>query len=63
MTSIKSSVYGIVTNYLTWIFTRNLDDAVERDLQNLVMEGKGDNGATKEGLRIILGKIFELLSY
>ncbi|KAF8416661.1 hypothetical protein EV426DRAFT_508789, partial [Tirmania nivea] len=26
-----SSVYGIVTNYLTWIFIRNLDDAVERD--------------------------------
>ncbi|KAF8453369.1 hypothetical protein BGX38DRAFT_1090825, partial [Terfezia claveryi] len=57
-----SSVYGIVTNYLTWVFIQNLDDAVERDMQNFLMEGEGGDEASKEGLRIILGKIFALLS-
>ncbi|KAF8450167.1 hypothetical protein BGX38DRAFT_1184910 [Terfezia claveryi] len=58
----RNSVYGIVTNYLTWVFIRTLDDAVERDKEDLPLEGKGGNEATKEGLRIILGKIYALLS-
>lgn len=54
-------VYGIVTNYLYWVFLRSLDDRIEKDVATLAI-AEGDSIATKEGLKLILGKIYALLS-
>ena len=53
-------VYGIVTNYLEWVFMRSLDDRIERDNATLQINDH-HSIPTKEGLQQILGKIRTLL--
>jgi hypothetical protein len=52
-------VYGIVTNYLQWIFVRSLHNKIERELCVLDIENKVPK---KESLAKIVGKIYALLS-
>jgi len=53
-------VYGIVTDYLNWIFFRSLNDSIERsDIEPLIsVNGEPD----RQSLGIVLGKIYALLS-
>lgn len=60
-TETTSHVYGIATNYLVWVFFRSLDEKIEKDLTTLSIES-GINAPTREGVGLILGKIYGLLS-
>jgi hypothetical protein len=53
-------VYGIVTNYLQWIFVRSLHNKIERQLCSFQMSDSGV--PTKGSLAEIVGKIYALLS-
>jgi hypothetical protein len=52
-------VYGIVTNYVEWIFLKSQNDKIEKDMDTLAFELEV---ATVESLKRIAGKIYSLLS-
>jgi hypothetical protein len=52
-------VYGIVTDYMRWVFFRSLNDKIEEDFSSL----KFSHGITeKQSLKEIVGKIYAILS-
>ena len=53
------TVYGIVTNYVEWMFLKNQNDKIERDVDTLNFEKQVTTG---ESLKRIAGKIYALLS-
>jgi len=53
------TVYGIVTNYVEWMFLKSQNDKIERDVDTLNFEKQV---ATVESLKRIAGKIYALLS-
>jgi hypothetical protein len=53
------TVYGIVTNYVEWMFLISQNDKIERDLDTLNFEKQV---ATVDSLKRIAGKIYALLS-
>ena len=53
------TVYGIVTNYVEWMFLKSQNDKIERDVDTLNFE---KHVATVESLKRIAGKIYALLS-
>jgi hypothetical protein len=53
------TVYGIVTNYVEWIFLKSHNDRIEKNLDSLTFELEV---ATVESLKRIAGKIYALLS-
>ena len=53
------TVYGIVTNYVEWLFLKSLNDKIERDMDTLNFEKQV---TTVESLKRIDGKIYALLS-
>ena len=53
------AVYGIVTNYVEWIFLKSQNDKIEKDMDTLTFEL---GVATLESLKRIAGKIYALLS-
>jgi hypothetical protein len=53
------TVYGIVTNYVEWIFLKSQNDKIEKDMDTLTFELEV---ATLESLKRIAGKIYALLS-
>jgi hypothetical protein len=58
-TEPSECVLGIVTNYLQWSFFKSHEDYIELEDTTLLIEsGK----PTKEGLKMIVGKIYSLLS-
>jgi hypothetical protein len=58
-TEPSECVLGIVTNYLQWSFFKSHEDYIEQEDTTLPIEsGK----LTKEGLKMIAGKIYSLLS-
>jgi galactitol-specific phosphotransferase system IIC component len=52
-------VYGIVTNYVEWIFLKSHNDKIEKDVDTLQFEL---GVATVESLKRIAGKIYAMLS-
>ncbi|KAI3656532.1 hypothetical protein MP638_003484 [Amoeboaphelidium occidentale] len=52
-------VYGIVANYIEWLFIRNLPDKIETNLCTLDIR---DGIPTAESLAKLAGKIFSMLS-
>ena len=54
-----SCVYGIVTNYIEWVFLRNLDDRIEQYISSLELK---DQIPTKASLAMIAGMIYGMLS-
>jgi hypothetical protein len=55
-----SCVYGIVTNYVEWLFLRSLDDKIEMDFS--VLTSTSDHVTDKESLKVIVGKMYAILS-
>lgn len=55
----SSSIYGIITNFLEWIFIRSLDDKIQEGHVYLTMR---DEVVDKAGLKKITGKVYGLLS-
>ncbi len=53
------TVYGIVTNYIGWIFFQSHNDKVERDFNTLRFENEIP---TVDSLKRIAGKIYAMLS-
>lgn len=53
------TVYGIVTNYVEWIFLKSQNDKIEKNMDTLTFELEV---ATVESLKRIAGKIYALLS-
>jgi hypothetical protein len=53
------TVYGIVTNYVEWIFLKRQNDKIEKVTLTLTFELEV---ATLESLKRIAGKIYALLS-
>ena len=53
------TVYGIVTNYVEWIFLKSQNDKIEKNMDTLTFELEV---ATVESLKRIAGKIYSLLS-
>ena len=53
------TVYGIVTNYVQWMFLKSQNDKIERDEDTLQREHEIP---TIESLKRIAGKIYALLS-
>ncbi|KAK6094119.1 hypothetical protein MT418_005931 [Batrachochytrium dendrobatidis] len=53
------TVYGIVTNYIEWIFLKNHNNKIEKNMDTLTFELEV---ATLESLKRIAGKIYALLS-
>lgn len=53
-------VYGIVTNYIEWIFLRSLDEKIEWEGCSLFLEPYGPH---KDSLKKIAEKIYAMLSY
>ena len=53
------TVYGIVTNYILWVFLKSQNDKIERDEDELHRE---HGIPTVESLKRIAGKIYALLS-
>jgi hypothetical protein len=53
-------VYGIVTNYLEWLFLRSSDDSIERELVTLNFEE--GNIPTIRSVQVVANKICTLLS-
>ncbi len=53
------TVYGIVTNYVQWIFLKSRNDKIERDVSTLDFEKQV---ATVKSLKRIAGKIYAFLS-
>jgi hypothetical protein len=53
------TVYGIVTNYVEWIFLKSQNDKIEKNMDTLAFELEV---ATLESLKRIAGKIYALLS-
>ena len=52
-------VYGIVTNYLEWIFFRSETEGIYQHQATLELGMRGK--PTKEGLQKIVGKLYGLL--
>lgn len=53
-------VFGIVTNFLIWVFFKSVGNHVEQEETTLSL---GDAGVpTKRGLQKVVGKIYALLS-
>ena len=57
---VDTSVYGIVTNYVQWIFLKSLNDKIEKNFD--VSHFDKYEIITFESLKIIAGKIYALLS-
>jgi hypothetical protein len=53
------TVYGIVTNYMEWLFLKSQNDKIERDIDTLNFENQV---TTVESLKRVAGKIYALLS-
>ena len=53
------TIYGIVTNYVEWIFLKSQNDKIETNIDTLTFE---QEGPTVESLKRIAGKIYALLS-
>jgi hypothetical protein len=52
-------VYGIVTDYVCWVFFRSMNDKIEEDFSSL----KFSQGITeKESLKEIVGRIYSIFS-
>ena len=53
------TVYGIVTNYVEWMFLKSQNDKIERDFDTLTFVKQV---VTVESLKRIAGKIYAILS-
>ncbi|RPB23996.1 hypothetical protein L211DRAFT_879310 [Terfezia boudieri ATCC MYA-4762] len=58
-TENSECVLGIVTNYLLWSFFKSHEDYIEYEEATLMIVS---GMPTKEGLKMIAGKIYTLLS-
>ena len=54
------TVYGLVTNYIEWMFLKSENDKIEKHLDSLAFDEF--EVATVKSLRRIAGKIYALLS-
>ncbi len=55
-----NTVYGLVTNYIEWMFLKSQNDKIEKHLDSLTFDEF--EVATVESLKRIAGKIYALLS-
>jgi hypothetical protein len=53
-------VYGIVTNYIEWVFLKSFDDRIEQHITSISLDQ--DQLPTKESIGMIAGKIYAMLS-
>jgi hypothetical protein len=58
-TEPSECILGIVTNYLQWSFFKSHEDYIEQEDTTLRIES---SKLTKEGLKMIVGKIYSVLS-
>jgi hypothetical protein len=53
-------VYGIVTNYIEWVFFKSFDDRIEQHVTSMSLDQH--QMPTEASIRMIAGKIYAILS-